>query len=174
MISHAPDRYVVVGVLPGQIPSVVAEAAAFARAFKAELVCAWVDASRYAVPGSTAQSVIATSLDPDLADDVLEEFDLALAAEIARSLADRGVTWSVRALAGGPSRELTRLADELDAAAIVVGTRSAGFRGTMHEFFSGSVAVQLAHHQHRPVVVIPVNPLAPDGDPPWARGTGRP
>lgn len=166
----ARSRFVIVGVVPDQPPAVVAGAARFALAFDAELVCAMVDPSRYAVSGRTDGPEIATSIDPDLADDTALEFDPALESVIAETLAGTGVRWSARALAGGPSAELTRLADELDAAMIVVGTRQAGFRGTMHEFFSGSVAVQLAHHQHRPIVVVPLHPVGTDGPPPWQGG----
>lgn len=163
----ASPRYVVVGVVPGQLASVVTEAACFAEAFDAELICAWVDASRYAVAGDGTEGVTATSIDPDIADDIVEAFPPQQEADIAAVLDGTPVRWSTRALAGGPSQELARLADDLGAVMIVVGTRKPGFRGTIHEFFAGSVAVQLAHHQHRPVVVIPVNPVGPDGDPPW-------
>ncbi len=167
---NARSRFVVVGVIPGGPPAVVAAAARFAAAFDAELVCAVVDPSRYALPGDAGGAAQATSIDPDLADDAALEFDPDVETAIAEALAGTGVRWSTRVLAGGPSAELTRLADELDAAMIVVGTRQAGFRGTMHEFFSGSVAVQLAHHQHRPVVVVPLHPVGMDAPPPWQGG----
>lgn len=168
------SRSVIVGVVPGQPASVVTEAARFAEAFDAELICAWVDASRYMVAGDRAESVTATSFDPDLVDEVVESFSPTLEAEIIASLDESPVRWSARALAGGPYHELAQLADEIGAVMIVVGTRKAGFRGTIHEFFSGSVAVQLAHHQHRPVVVIPVDPVGPDADPPWLRIAPQP
>jgi hypothetical protein len=37
----------------------------------------------------------------------------------------------------------------------------------MQEFFGGSVAVHLAHRQHRPVVVIPLAPVAFRDELPW-------
>ena len=49
------------------------------------------------------------------------------------------------------------LAESIDPDAgdvIVVRTRDATFRGTLREFVSGSVAVNLAHRQHRPVLVV--------------------
>ena len=50
---------------------------------------------------------------------------------------------------------------------IVVGSRRGGIRATMHDFLGGSVAADLAHRQHRPVVVIPLSPV-PAGDRlPW-------
>jgi len=106
-------------------------------------------------------------IDSDLADDVVEEFDPDLHRTIAEVLDHHPVRWSVRALAGGPAQELAGLAEEVDAAMIVVGTRDPGIRGSLHEFFNGSVAVQLAHRQHRPIVVVPLNPVGAEGDLPW-------
>lgn len=160
-------RHIVVGVIPVGPRSVIAQAAHFAAAFDAELICAHVDTSRYPVAETPDGTEIAASIDPDLADEAPLTFDPDLEAAVADVLAGTSVRWSTRALAGGPAAELARLADELDAVMIVIGTRQAGFRGTMHEFFSGSVAVQLAHHQHRPVVVIPLNPVGVGGPAPW-------
>lgn len=171
MVENA--KYVIVGVVPGQDPAVLTSAAEVADVFDAELVCAWVDESRDEVgrddssPGCDV-TIYAASIDPDLADTAPLELDAALRTDIARILDGTDVPYTVRARAGGAYRELTRLADELDAVMIVVGTRKPGFRGAMHEFFSGSVAVQLAHHQHRPVLVIPVNPVGLDEQPPWS------
>jgi nucleotide-binding universal stress UspA family protein len=158
---------IVVGVVPRQPVAVVTEAALFAERFDAELVCATVDTSRYTVSREPDGTVVATSFDPDLADETVEEFDPALRATIADVLDKRALRWSVRALAGNPAEELAGLADEMGAAMIVVGTREAGMRGSLHEFFNGSAAVQLAHRQHRPVVVVPLNPVGADDELPW-------
>lgn len=159
--------HVIVGVIPDQPDSVIATAATFAEHFHADLVCASVDAGRYTVDTRPDGSVLSMSIDPDLADEAVEVFDPELRASIAAVLEDRGVRWSVRALAGGPAQELARLADELDAAMIVVGTREPGMKGSLHEFFNGSVAAQLAHRQHHPVVVVPLNPVGLEGELPW-------
>lgn len=159
---------IVVGVVPGQPSTVVTKAAEFAVHFDADLVCASVDASRYTIAREPDGRVVAMPIDSDLADDIVEEFDQSLHALISETLTShRGVHWSVRALAGGPAQELARLAEELDAAMIVVGTRDPGIRGSLHEFFNGSVAVQLAHRQHRPVVVVPLHPVGAEGELPW-------
>ncbi|MEA9984217.1 MULTISPECIES: hypothetical protein [Subtercola] len=50
----------------------------------------------------------------------------------------------------------------------MVGTRRASGRSTVGEFLNGSVAAHLAHRQHRPVIVIPVAPVASDDALPWA------
>lgn len=158
---------VIVGVVPGQPDTVVTQAAAFATHFNAELVCAHVDGSRYVVKESTDGTVTSLPFDPDLPNLRDEEFDPDLRDHLAKVLDASGVTWSTRALAGDPARALGHLAGTLGAAMIVIGTRDASIRTTLGEFFGGSVAVHLAHHQHRPVVVIPLAPVAFEDDLPW-------
>ena len=46
-------------------------------------------------------------------------------------------------------------------------TREASVRETLREFFQGSVASHLAHRQHRPVLVVPLNPVAGSEPLPW-------
>jgi nucleotide-binding universal stress UspA family protein len=158
---------VVVGVIPGQHSRVVAEAATFAERFGAELVCASVDASSFTLERRPDGTVTALPVDPDAFEEIVEVFDPALHAAISETLADRGVHWSTVALAGPPAQELMRLADQLDAAMIVVGTRESGIRASLREFLSGSVAVHLAHHQERPVVVVPLAARGEDLTLPW-------
>ena len=161
--------HIVVGVVAGQPAAVVATAATFAEHFHADLVCVVVNGARYTIGQRPDGSVVSLSINPDLADEVVEVFAPSMRAAVAAVLEDRDVSWSVRALAGGPAQELARVADELDAAMIVLGTHEAGVRGSVHEFFNGSVAAQLAHRQHRPVVVVPLNPVG-DGALPWDEG----
>ena len=159
-MDTARPAHVVVGVIPGQPDAVVLEAAVFASRFGGELVCASVDVTRQ--PASERADGNVTSVPYDLDLPRLEElggFDPALAAHLATVLAGSGVAWSTRALAGDAAEALGQLANTLDAAMIVVGTRDPGLRGTLHEIFEGSVAAHLAHRQHRPVVVIPINPV---------------
>lgn len=165
--SDRTTRFVVVGVSPGQPTTVVTTAAAFAERFDAHLVCASVDTGRYTVVREPDGQILSAAIDPDLADEGVEEFDPELRAALEKSLHGRTVRWAVRALAGAPSLELSRLADELDATMIVVGTREPGARGSLHDFFTGSVAVQLAHRQHGPVVVVPLHPVGPEAPLPW-------
>ena len=160
---------VLVGVERGTAAGVVEAAAGLAELLGAALVCAHVDDSSEQVEQRPDGTVVSTPLNPDLPFTETEEFDPGLRAEIAGILDPRSVQWSVRALAGGPAQQLARLAQQLDAAMIVVGTREAGFRGSVEEFFTGSVAVQLSHRQHRPVVMVPLNPVLDDGLLPWER-----
>lgn len=158
---------IVVGVIPDQPDDVLVQAARFAERFGAELVCASVDQTRYTVEELADGSVSAFPIDPDQAELVTEEFDPELALHIKQILTPMGVSWSLRALAGETAHELARLAEELNAEFIVVGTRHVGVRAGAREFFSGSAAVHLAHRQHRPVIVVPLAPVAHGTKLPW-------
>ena len=162
-----PKPKILVGVVSGTAAAVVEPAAGLAARLGADLICASVDASSEKAEEKPDGTVVSRPLNPDLPFEETQEFDPALQTEIAEVLDPRQVHWSVRALAGGPAQELGRLANELDAALIVVGTRETGFRGSVEEFFNGSVAVQLSHRQRRPVVIVPLKPVLDDGLLPW-------
>lgn len=164
------DGPVVVGVEVRQQPAVLTTAVTFARRFGAELVCAQVDPNRFAVAERSDGSVISMSIDPELGEERVQEPDPALAAAVTRTLARSGVRWRMCALAGSPVVELDRLAERFDACMIVVGTHAPGARASVREFFNGSVAAQLAHRQHRPVVVVPLDPVGLDAPLPWEEG----
>jgi nucleotide-binding universal stress UspA family protein len=169
MTADQRDRTscLVVGVMPRQSDRVVQEAMQFARMLSASLVLASVDTTRYTTGHNADGSVAALSIDPDAAEVITEEFDPELAERLRAAVGPSGVPFEFRALAGDPAHELARLAHELDAVAIVVGTRKPGLRTTAHEFFNGSVAVHLAHRQHHPVIVVPIDPVAHDARLPW-------
>ena len=146
---------VVVGVYPGQADGVVLQAAVFAARFDAELVCAWVDPGRHPRPDHADAAPPAGPLNG------------YLAAHLDRILGAHSISWSTRQLTGDPARALGQLAESLQAAMIVVGTKDGTVRGSLQEFFAGSIAMHLAHRQNRPVVVIPLSPVSFDDDPPW-------
>ncbi|MGA4778262.1 universal stress protein [Cellulosimicrobium sp. AB352] len=147
---------VVVGVVPGGDPLVVRTAAAWADAAGSRLVAAYADASRAVVEEHPDGSVTHASLDPDSADDAWQDTAERLRAEVGAELADVRVPWELRYLAGRPDRALTHLARAVDAAVIVVGSRAPGSLAHVRELVEGSVAVHLAHHQHRPVLTVPL------------------
>lgn len=91
-------------------------------------------------------------VDPETAE-FDEVRDRNLAAErsvIADSLSGTDVPWTYHEEYGDPAARLARLADEVDAAYIVIG---ASHRGWLH--VGGSVPKRLVRLQPRPVVVVP-------------------
>ncbi|MGO0604755.1 MAG: universal stress protein [Brevibacterium linens] len=151
-----PRARIILGIVPDQPAEVIAAAADYAAHFDAELVCAHVDDSRYTIETRPDGSAHSMPIDPDTTDEAATEFDPDLERRIAAALAGTNVAWSTRALAGSPAQELDRLAEALDARMIILGVRRAGVRGSLHEFFNGSVAIQLSRRQHRPLVVAPL------------------
>jgi nucleotide-binding universal stress UspA family protein len=63
-----------------------------------------------------------------------------------------GVPYEAQVVDGTPAEALLRVADDADAAMIVVGRRG---RGGFAELGLGSVPHQLSHHAMRPVLVVP-------------------
>jgi nucleotide-binding universal stress UspA family protein len=153
-----PVRPVVVGVQPDQAPTVVEQAAAFARALGTGLVCVWVDPSQVVVTLEADGTWDTTPLDPDRDDDLDgSPTEAALYDHVAGLLADAGISWRFEYAAGETARGLRAAASAHDAPLIVVGTRRPGFGGWMTEVVGGSVAGRLAHLQGRPVLVVPVH-----------------
>lgn len=152
------DGPVVVGVHPQQASAVVIEAARLANAFSRPLVCAWVTDDSYLAEWDHAALRDAESLHPDDLTPDDERIGLDLAASVTAALgADQPEAgWSLRILGGDPAKALVRIADELDARVLVVGTHQRGIAHALDEWLAGSVATKLAHHQDRTVVVVPV------------------
>ena len=66
-----------------------------------------------------------------------------------------GVTWELVSTSGEAVAELVRIADERDAACVVVGKRHTGFSDFLHRIASGSVSRALVARQKLPVLVGP-------------------
>ena len=167
MAEHRAERQSLVGVTYGQPDTVLRQAAHFARVFGASLVCAHVDPGRYVVEERPDGSVVSLPLDPELPELKDTDFDQGLVAQIRTAVADDSIDVSFRELAGDVAYALTRLADILDVELVIVGSRRGGVRAGLKQFLTGSVAAHLAHRQHRPVVVIPVAPVAEGKPLPW-------
>lgn len=163
------NRYVIVGVTPRQPVAVLHHAARFARHFDAVLVCANVDPGSYVVAEHPDGSIEARPIDPDVPDWTSSPFDGDLAKRIQAIAQEEQVQVEFRELAGEVAHALGRLGDLLHAEMIVIGSRHRGVRSTVQDFLGGSVAVHLAHRQHRPVVVIPLSPVPADEQLPWER-----
>jgi nucleotide-binding universal stress UspA family protein len=163
MNEHVDSGAVILGATPELPDRVWSEAARYAALFGRELIVAHVDVTRFVtyedpdgVPHTAPIDLTRTAAG--------HEFDRVRAAAETH-LAASGVAWSVRSLVGDPAMALKALADEADAPVIVVGTRRRGFGETLREFFTGSVAARLAHRQHRPVLVVPLEDAIPIEDP---------
>lgn len=164
MTDISPTRpVVVVGVHSGQPDDVVLHAIRFAEIFGAELVCATVAEAH---PGSNASKRAQGEQDRDAVDSI-GEVEPEFADHLLRLLNRSSVPRSLHRLSGDPAEELDRLAEELSAKVIIVGTRRPSLRASAHEFFAGSVAVHLAHRQHRPVIIIPLTPVPHGTKLPW-------
>ncbi|MCG2624121.1 universal stress protein [Arthrobacter sp. I2-34] len=148
---------VLVGVIPGQRAAVVRRAAELAAGLGTDLACVHVDPSIYeqVLPDG---SMVLLPIDPDGDYSYVERTAQQIRANLSEALSGRGVVWSFRTLTGEPARALSEAADSISASMIVVGTREPGIAHALEEIIVGSVAVHLAHHQHRPVVVVPIDP----------------
>ena len=167
MAENQAARRILVGVTYGQPGVVLRHAARFARTFNAALVCAHVDPGRYVVEELPDGTVASLPLDPDLPELKDTDFDQGLVAQVRAAVADESLELSFRELAGDVAYALTRLADILDVEMNIVGSRRGGVRAGLRQFLTGSVAAHLAHRQPRPVVVIPVAPVAEGKPLPW-------
>jgi nucleotide-binding universal stress UspA family protein len=167
MSNDQAQRRILVGVTYGQPDTVLRNAARFARVFGASLVCAHVDPGRYVVEEQPDGTVVSLPLDPELPELKDTDFDQGLVAQVRAAVADDSIDLSFRELAGDVAYALTRLADILDVELIIVGSRRGGVRAGLKQFLTGSVAAHLAHRQPRPVVVIPLAPVAEGKPLPW-------
>jgi len=157
----------VVGIVPGQPELVALTAASMARATGGRLCFGYVDTARYTEEEFPDGTVRHSAMEPDVVDDSWGDTQRAIEHFLSTVLSGQGVPWEFRYLAGSPERSLTHLARAVDAAAIVVGTRAPGSGHRMREFFEGSVALQLGHHQHRPVLVVPLSVVDWKAKAPW-------
>ena len=154
---------IVVGLVAGQEPRVVREAARFAKMFGTSLVVATVDMGRYLSFDDPTGMVPTANI--QLAQTAARAENEAVELETARALNGAEVSWTMRALSGDPAIAIGKLADQISASLIVVGTRRPGLGETLREFFNGSVAARLAHRQTRPVLVVPNGEPVPAAEP---------
>ncbi len=158
---------IVMGIVPGQPELVVLTAASWAAALGVELYCGYVDHTRVTVEEFPDGTVRHAEVDPDAVDDSWRERQETIERFLGEVLTEDDVTWHFRYLAGRPDRALTHLARAVDAAAIVVGAHTPGMSGRWHDVVDGSVGARLAHHQHRPVLVVPLSVVDWHDKAPW-------
>lgn len=158
------DGPVVVGVRRRQQEPVIEAAAVLAARLRTTLLCVAVDPSMVSVGGWDGSELI-QSIDPDVAQIGPDPLPEDLTRRIETVAGRHGVPVDVRTEVGDAALRLARVAEEVDAALVVVGARTGRHR--VVEFFNGSVAARLSHQQRRPVVVVPTDPVRPGQPLPW-------
>ncbi|UYG17608.1 universal stress protein [Brachybacterium huguangmaarense] len=149
---------IVVGVVPELPDLVTLTAASIAQATGARaMYFAYSDPSRTVREERPDGSVVHEPIDPDGLDDRWELVAQQIVDHLTHVLSTTQAPWEFRYLAGRPDRALTHLARAVDAAAIVVGTRTPRRDMGLRQLFEGSVAVHLSQHQHRPVITVPLS-----------------
>lgn len=66
-----------------------------------------------------------------------------------------GVDWELISVTGEAASEIIRIAEQKDAACVVVGKRHRGFAEFVHRLASGSVSRAVMASQKFPVLVVP-------------------
>lgn len=161
--KHETGGAIVVGVIEGQNPVVVRTAARYALDLGCPLVVAHVDPDQYLLGEFYEPTATPLAVLPEVLSHEPARFRTALheqveaALEASRRPGEALVEWEAVALTGDPATALSDLADARGARMIVVGTREHGVLAGIAEFLAGSVAVHLAHRQHRPVLVVPLD-----------------
>jgi nucleotide-binding universal stress UspA family protein len=158
---------------PSRHHLVIATAIAWAQACGSELYFAYADRSRQVISENPDGSVEHRDAVIDIAPDESwrgrqADCEMFLHEQVDPS----GVPWQFRYLAGRPDRALTHLARAVQASCIIVGTRTqrSGRAKRLRDYLEHSLPEQLAHHQHRPVLAVPLSvvdwatPLAPLGE----------
>lgn len=83
----------------------------------------------------------------------------AIEAQLVHTLSSSGdltgVSWELVSTTGEAGAELVRLADERDAACVVVGKRHTGFADVLHRIASGSVSRAVVARHKFPVLIVP-------------------
>ena len=102
-----------------------------------------------------AEGYLPVGDDLQLADEVERELDEKMAAELAASGDLDGLEWQLLSSYGEAAVELIRIAQDRDAAVVVVGKRHTGFAEFVHRITSGSVSRAILAAQKCPVLVVP-------------------
>ena len=88
-------------------------------------------------------------------DEAENEVETELVAALTSSGDLTGVTWELVSTTGEAGAELVRIAEDRDAACVVVGKRHTGFSDLLHRIASGSVSRAVVARQKFPVLVVP-------------------
>lgn len=149
-----PDGPVVLGVAWEPSEHLILTGAGLAARLGAHLICAYVDPASYLTEWEPARSRAGESLDPAFSSGT--EFPSSIVRDgLQTILGPPGGEWSFRVLNGAVAHALGRLAESSDAALLIVGGQRPGRLAAMERMLEGSVSVDLACLQSKPVLVIP-------------------
>ena len=157
MVESNTAGVVVVGVQPGHAHDVVGVAAAVSERFTARLVCVVVDPALLSTGLRADGSEMIEPIDPDTADSEPQQLPDDDVRVIRNLAAARSVDVEIASRVGDPGHALAAVAEEHDAVMIVVGSQTG--RRRIAELLTGAVAADLTHQQHRPVLVVPHDPV---------------
>ncbi|MFF5794705.1 universal stress protein [Paeniglutamicibacter sp. NPDC012692] len=147
----------IVGVIPGQHPEVVAQASLLAEQLERTIIFVYVE------PLSHSRSWNLTVMMNDLPVPPLEiEEDMSTNAfkiftTLGALMGSSSATWILRIVGGEPWTALIRLASENHGSMFVVGTRKLNSGAHTSESLNGAVAAHLTDHQRLPVLVVPAS-----------------
>jgi nucleotide-binding universal stress UspA family protein len=149
-----PDGPIILGVDWNFSEHLIRTAAALAAALKMHLICAFVDPASYLTEWAPGNQRTALSLDPSVNEEA-EYPSGHLQRKLEAILGKAGDTWSFRVINGDVSKALNRLAENTDAALLIVGAGRPGTLAWLDRTLEGAVAVTLIHQQRRPVLIVP-------------------
>ena len=136
-------------------------AASLAASLGEHLICAFVDPATYLTEWDPSGQLTALSLDPIINEEA--EFPSRQVRQKLEAILGKkpGHSWSFRVLNGDVPKALTRLADNTDAALLVVGTGLPRSLAWLDRVLEGSVSANLIRQQHRPVLIVPDSAAKP-------------
>jgi nucleotide-binding universal stress UspA family protein len=102
-----------------------------------------------------AEGYLPVGEDLQLSGEVEKELDDELVAGLNASGDLAGVEWELMSSYGEAAVELIRIAQEKDAAVVVLGKRHSGFAEILHRITSGSVSRAVVSSQKFPVMIVP-------------------
>ena len=102
-----------------------------------------------------AEGYLPVGDDLQLSSEAEKELDDQMVAQLTASGDLEGVDWQLLSSYGEAATELIRIAQERDAALLVVGKRHSGFKEFVHRIASGSVSRAIVAAQKCPVMVVP-------------------
>lgn len=148
----------IVGVIPKQHPEVIAQATVLAEQLDRAIIYAYVEPNSYLTEWNFKENIRELSLHPGDVDEDMTANAMEILAQIEAQMSGSTATWSLRILAGEVWKALARLASEIDASMVIVGTREPTFGAHVSQLLNGATASHLTFHQNRPVLVVPTAP----------------